>query len=114
MTTIQTTFEGPKVYYNQSTPKYVMYPHIDGGKGGYSLARIAVFTCGPVGETVFVKSELLHVNRHAIFRIPQRGSLTPEMPLHDKKTAVYFSSKTSPWDTRGRNRVREAQFVISA
>jgi hypothetical protein len=40
--------ERPKVYYNESTGKYVMYAHIDGGTGGYSIARVAVLTCDTV------------------------------------------------------------------
>jgi len=50
----------PKVFYNQKTGKYVMYAHIDGpfeGRGGYSFASVAVFTCDTVdGNYQYVRS----------------------------------------------------------
>ena len=48
--------ERPKVFYNKTTKKFVMYAHID-GKGGYKFAGVAVFTCGTVdGDYQYLKS----------------------------------------------------------
>jgi len=48
--------ERPKVFYNESTKKFVMYAHID-GRGGYKFASVAVFTCDSVdGDYRYLKS----------------------------------------------------------
>lgn len=48
--------ERPKVFYNQTTKKFVMYAHID-GKGGYRFASVALFTCDTVdGDYKYVRS----------------------------------------------------------
>jgi hypothetical protein len=47
--------ERPKVYYNETTKKFVMYMHID--SGNYSLARVGVATCDTVdGDYQYLKS----------------------------------------------------------
>jgi hypothetical protein len=53
--------ERPKVYFNASTKKFVMYMHIDGHlpgqTGGYGLARVGVATCDTVdGDYQYLKS----------------------------------------------------------
>ena len=55
--------ERPKVYYNATTKKFVMYMHLDAsalpnGPGGpYALARMAVATCDTVdGDYVYQRS----------------------------------------------------------
>jgi hypothetical protein len=53
--------ERPKVFYNATTKRYVMYMHIDGpgaGQGGgYNLARVGVATCDTVdGDYQYLKS----------------------------------------------------------
>jgi hypothetical protein len=46
--------ERPKVFYNASTNKYVMYAHID--KKGYGYAHVAVFTCDTIdGDYQYLK-----------------------------------------------------------
>jgi hypothetical protein len=47
--------ERPKVFFNAKTSKYVMYVHLDGGRGGYSYAHVGVFTCDTVdGDYTYV------------------------------------------------------------
>lgn len=47
--------ERPKVFYNKPTRTFVMYAHVDNRT--YSLARVAVFTCGAIdGNYRYVKS----------------------------------------------------------
>lgn len=55
--------ERPKVFYNQSTGKFVMYMHVDGPgpdpgrRFGYHLARVGVATCDAVdGDYKFVRT----------------------------------------------------------
>ena len=53
--------ERPKVFYNATTRKYVMYMHIDGPapgeRRGYSLARVGVAVCDTVdGDYQYLKS----------------------------------------------------------
>jgi len=47
--------ERPKVFFNQTTKKYVMYAHLDDAR--YKLARVAVATCDTVdGDYHYLKS----------------------------------------------------------
>ena len=53
--------ERPKVFYNATTKKYVMYMHIDGpaagSSSGYQLARVGVATCDTVdGDYQYIRS----------------------------------------------------------
>ncbi len=46
--------ERPKVYFNASSKKYVMYAHIDDGR--YKVASVAIFTCDTVdGDYHYLK-----------------------------------------------------------